>query len=120
VHFQSTIYLLEDPRDGLIRYVGSTVKPLVARVSGHVSTARAGVQTPVAAWVRDLLLVGLRPQGFVIDRVPAHLAASAEDFWRTYYEEFDAPLLNINTRRASLMTYLHWRQNTPLDRTPPS
>ena len=35
-----TVYVLTDPRDRMIRYVGATTSTLAQRLSGHCSAAR--------------------------------------------------------------------------------
>jgi hypothetical protein len=107
---QSTIYLLIDPRDGLIRYVGSTSRPVRVRFLSHRGAARRGSHHPVAVWVRGLLDAGLDPLLVPLDSVPASVAGAAEDYWITFYLDGDAPLLNAYTRRANPYQYVRWRE----------
>lgn len=50
-----TVYGLYSTKDGLIRYIGQTTKPLRTRVRQHVQTAIEGGDWPVAKWIRKLL-----------------------------------------------------------------
>jgi hypothetical protein len=56
-----TVYLLIDPRNGEIRYVGCTHNPRI-RFLGHLSQARTGGKSPKAKWIKELLRKGLKPQ----------------------------------------------------------
>jgi hypothetical protein len=53
------VYLLVDPRDGEIRYVGCTTAPQ-RRFRAHVAGARYGTM-PKDAWIRELVELGEEP-----------------------------------------------------------
>jgi hypothetical protein len=53
-----TVYVLVDPRDGCVRYVGATTKPLNVRLQGHKAQAAARVK----AWIDELAAEGLTPR----------------------------------------------------------
>jgi len=53
------IYVLRDPRNNAIRYVGFTTKTLEERLSGHISDRRDG--THKANWLLQLYRMKLRP-----------------------------------------------------------
>lgn len=63
-----TVYLLIDPRDGEIRYVGCSMR-LRERYWGHISDGRFAIRnpdwrggsTPKAQWIKELLQLGLMP-----------------------------------------------------------
>ena len=52
-----TVYVLIDPRDNRIRYVGATTKTLNARMQGHKARAASRVK----AWIDALAAEGLAP-----------------------------------------------------------
>ncbi|MEU8642218.1 hypothetical protein AB0C91_09905 [Streptomyces sp. NPDC048674] len=55
---QGTIYGLVDPRDDVIRYVGQTVKPIEARLAGHLAAPAPRVR----AWIEELAVDGTTPR----------------------------------------------------------
>lgn len=64
---KTTIYGLCDPRTGQLRYVGKTCKALEKRLREHVVEAGAGVAGYKNNWVRQLLVLNLAPEPFVIE-----------------------------------------------------
>jgi hypothetical protein len=94
-----TVYVLTDPTNGLVRYVGSTLTPLRARLSGHLHAARdlgrPDATAPVAVWVRALLERGLRPTIIGLREAPeaALRAVERAEIERHYDEGW--PLLNV-------------------------
>lgn len=58
-----TVYVLIDPRNNRVRYVGATTKTLKARLQGHMTRAA----TRVKAWIDDLAADGLSPRIEPID-----------------------------------------------------
>ncbi len=50
------IYRLRDPRDGAIRYIGKTERPLTQRLRGHLDARceKRHLDTPVYIWLREL------------------------------------------------------------------
>lgn len=53
-----TVYVLIDPRDDRVRYVGATTQMLKDRLQGHMTRAAARVK----AWIDDLAADGLTPR----------------------------------------------------------
>lgn len=61
------IYLLIDPRDNIVRYVGCTINPK-ARLSGHKSSECVlGSKIEKADWVQSLKKENLMPVMRVVD-----------------------------------------------------
>lgn len=54
-----SIYVLIDPRDHSVRYVGQTIKPVSKRLADHINTARPG--SHVGHWLMLLKREGVRP-----------------------------------------------------------
>jgi len=57
--FKAYIYVLRDPRNNAVRYVGFTQKTLSKRLSGHVSQRNG--KNHRAHWIKQLYDLGLRP-----------------------------------------------------------
>lgn len=56
-----TVYGLEDPRSGLIRYVGLTVSPRT-RFSSHMTKARTKRPNEMRKWICRLQSLGVAPR----------------------------------------------------------
>lgn len=71
------IYVLIDPRDLRIRYVGQTTIPLAERLRLHVSKQSLEKDAKSATWLRELRAAGLRPEILPVaaGRDAAHLDA---------------------------------------------
>ncbi|MEU1749034.1 hypothetical protein [Micromonospora arida] len=95
-----TIYVLKDPRDLHVCYVGATTAPLATRLNGHLTSPASDA---LRAWIAELKTVGLVPMVEPLqENVPvAGLAAAetAEIHARTMRRE---PLLNVNGKAAAL------------------
>ena len=88
-----SVYALCDPSTGDERYVGWSFNPK-KRLSQHLNSARKGVQTHNAAWLRQLLAMGLRPNIKILQTGtdnPAH----AEIFWIQTLRNRGARLTNL-------------------------
>jgi hypothetical protein len=69
---QKLIYVLKDPTDMSVRYVGCTSADLRQRLSVHISPAALDqrIQNPRVAWLRSLLRKGLKPIIEAVETVP--------------------------------------------------
>jgi group I intron endonuclease len=77
-----TIYTLEDPTTGEIRYVGKTKLKLSKRLQGHLGLAkRQGKKHYVSCWIKNLLNAGVSPIIKELDIVPD----SEWEFWEVYW-----------------------------------
>lgn len=63
------IYLLRDPRDGEVRYIGRTLDPR-ARLVAHISSARNGCRYHSARWIAQLLRGGFEPSMELLLELP--------------------------------------------------
>jgi hypothetical protein len=73
------VYLLIDPRDGIVRYVGSTYQ-IKTRLGAHRSTAlcqNADKSKKRVAWLRELSDLGMSPEVSIIFRTKSHVLAGA-------------------------------------------
>ena len=72
------IYVLVDPRDGDIRYVGASTDPH-KRYRQHVKDLRRSDYR--TAWIKKLLRLGLQPILRMIQEVPSDVCDEAERYW---------------------------------------
>jgi hypothetical protein len=89
------VYVLVDPRNDLIRYVGSTTRPLGARLSEHLHAAREGEPSPVAGWLREAQEAGVRVEARPLLVVPVRELLAVER--ATIEDLYDGgwPLTNV-------------------------
>lgn len=88
------IYVLCDPGQGAIRYIGSAKRP-IARLVGHLAVARSGgLLYPVSTWIKELLDTGVMPEMYVIERVEPSAREEAEERWTAWFEKRGHVLLN--------------------------
>jgi len=88
------IYILCDPCDGQVRYVGKA-DDVNRRMSLHLGLARKCHKTYCARWIRSLLLKGESPIVDVIEEVAQGAWVEAEKRWIAYYRDSGAPLTNM-------------------------
>ena len=89
------IYVLIDPRDNEIRYVGKTTQRWLSdRLSGHRSSARRGDSSWRSRWIAKLLRCGYDPRIILLQEVPTTDWQSAETYWITYLRSIGCRLTN--------------------------
>lgn len=90
------IYILRDPRDGQVKYVGVTTQEPAARLCRHFVDARRSRKSPAKHWIKHLLANGMEPTMEVIETVPAggpwHVV---ERQWIAHFRSIGAPLKNL-------------------------
>lgn len=88
------IYVLIDPRDGRVRYVGKTERPK-NRLASHLSPSRFRQQeNHRTAWIGSLLRSGLKPIFKLIDAGIGDGWAEAERAWISEFRANGADLVN--------------------------
>lgn len=85
-------YVLADPRDGQVRYVGVTWNP-EKRLKGHLTNAHSGRITKCKGWLRGLIDGGFKPVMHVIEEGITDWD-DAERFWIAYFRSIGADLTN--------------------------
>lgn len=88
------IYILIDPRDGEVRYVGWTTRPR-SRLGVHLCNARRGESYYVSRWIASLLAEGLQPAMRVIEAGDGCGYAQAERGWIAHYRVQGCRLTNL-------------------------
>ena len=83
------IYVLVDPRDGEIRYIGWTTQTLAKRYKSHL--AYKG-QAHRSKWVQALLQQGLGPIIRLIQAVPVENGPAAEIYWIKFHRDLGCRL----------------------------
>jgi hypothetical protein len=87
-----TIYVLIDPRDGRVFYVGKTESPMKVRLSGHICDALAG-RSSAASVIREIVAADLKPVIQSIEIVVDGEWAATERKWIAHYRLL-GPLCN--------------------------
>lgn len=92
----ASIYVLFDPRDGRLRYVGWTTATLVVRLCQHLSEARFRPDAPTyrIRWLRKLLRLGLRPTIKRVEHVSVKRGPVREQYWIKFYRKRGCDLVN--------------------------
>lgn len=88
------IYVLVDPRDSRIHYVGRTHQPKL-RLRGHLADARNGKATPKRTkWIQRLAEQGLAPVMVTVELCRWPEAKEREIFWIKLLRKHKAELYN--------------------------
>ncbi len=90
-----SIYVLIDPRNNEIRYVGKTSTPLQQRLNRHRHDARHGPRSHKANWLSQLLRCGYEPRMEIVQVVSVSSWEDAEKYWIGYYREIGCRLTNM-------------------------
>lgn len=87
------IYVLKDPDNGCVRYVGKA-KNVARRMTAHMTSKKGNSHR--MNWIRNLKQKGKRPEVEVIDEVPIEFWPQWEVAWITYLKELGCRLVNSN------------------------
>lgn len=93
------VYVLIDPRDNTVRYVGIT-RDVQARRKNHLSSQAANWH--MAEWKIELHKLRLVPLMAVIDSAPPERIRAREQHWIRYYRHAGYRLLNVAIARKHL------------------
>jgi len=88
------IYILIDPRNGHVRYVGKTNNPL-KRLSKHISVAKKSTKSHKNAWIKGLLNDNFKPILEVIDEIDEKDWIFWEVYWISQFKTWSFNLLNV-------------------------
>jgi hypothetical protein len=89
----TSIYIIKDPRNNSVRYVGQTIRKLKHRLIDHY-TDRSRKDQAKRDWLFELKDLGLWPIIECIETVEDQDALIREAYWIEYYGKFSA-LLNM-------------------------
>lgn len=98
------IYVLKDPRNDQIRYVGVTTQKLNQRLSQHINAAKNNEMRHVCKWIKQLLKLDLRPRIEQIDDVSDDDWQKWEIYYISYYKEQGCKLTNIDKGGNGVVT----------------
>lgn len=87
-----TIYGLASTRDGVVRYVGQTVRTVHRRFLKHLENARLGVKTHCYNWIREQLAAGHTITVNVLESNARY--GESEKHWIRHYAEMGIALTN--------------------------
>lgn len=91
------LYVLVDPRDGTVRYVGKTNYTLKIRLRQHLNNPR---NSYLACWVNSLKEVGLVPEIEEIERIEDSNDKDwqrVERYWIFFYRNMHCDLVNLDS-----------------------
>jgi len=91
----TNIYILIDPRDNMVRYVGKA-NNVSQRYKAHLNRARKH-QIHKANWVNQLKELGLKPIINIIDVVPIEDWIFWETYWISQFKTWGFKLINYTT-----------------------
>lgn len=100
------IYILVDPRDRRVRYVGQSLDPWTRRL-GHHSLRLPPFKNRKDAWCMELREAGLRPRMILIGSVDERESDSAEVSAIRFYRECGCDLLNNSAHRSTFPRTRH-------------
>ncbi len=80
------IYVLKDPRNGEVRYVGKT-NNLERRLDHHIREAKKREKTYKARWIRGLLAEGIKPVAEVLETCDESTWQERERFWIAHFDQ---------------------------------
>lgn len=79
-HDTAYVYMLIDPRDGSVRYLGKSVNPK-DRYKHHVKPSRRAHDTRKADWIQELHNEDYKPRLFVVEEVDDEVWEQREQWW---------------------------------------
>lgn len=86
------IYILKDPIDNTVKYVGQTIGPVCRRIEGHNCDR---TNTAKYNWIRKLKAYGIKPKIEIIEECDRKKRFEREMFWIEYYNKTGCSLFNI-------------------------
>jgi len=91
----TNIYILIDPRDNKVRYVGKA-NNVSQRYQAHLNKARKH-QIHKASWIKQLKELNLRPILEVVDIVPIDKWIFWETYWIAQFKAWGFDLINYTS-----------------------
>lgn len=97
---RSFIYGLVDPRDLVIRYVGRTASGLPKRLGQHLAPSKLAQETPLAAWLRELVALEEEPIILMLASVTEDSTEKDGEAWRQAEQKW---IVRLRTMGADLL-----------------
>jgi hypothetical protein len=88
------IYVLRDPRNNKVRFVGATDKDLSMRLATHIWRAPIAKYSRCNRWIRKLLRNGFKPVIECVDHAEDNDVDHKRLYWIYYYKGLYKHLLN--------------------------
>ncbi len=93
-----TVYLLIDPRNDEIRYVGASTYGGKFRLGQHIADSKEG-DGPKDSWIKELLKLGMKPiAADLADYRTCSQMITGEMYWINRLRAAGCPLFNTNHR----------------------
>lgn len=106
------IYILIDPNNNEVRYVGRSVNPK-KRFRRHLKEARDGTRSHKKAWIRSLLMKEQKPLLKVVECVPPELKwEPREQYWIVHYRRNGANLTNMTQGGDGSIGRIPWNKGS--------
>lgn len=97
---RSFVYGLVDPRDLVIRYVGRTASGLPKRLGQHLAPSKLAQDTPLAAWLRELVALEEEPIILMLSSVTEDSTEQDGEAWRQAEQKW---IVRLRAMGASLL-----------------
>ncbi len=105
------IYILIDPRDDEVRYVGWTFN-INKRYKSHISNRKQLKHTYKIMWIEQLVSLNMLPKYEIIESgYGVELAAVAEKKWIAYYKNIGTNLTNLTEGGDGASGWKHTEQS---------
>ena len=90
---QTKIYLLKDPRDLRIMYIGKTTESMSSKMCCHYFHSKKGT-TPRDLWIHELTLLNLKPIFDIIEYTENW--KTREEYWIRFYKDLNPGICNLS------------------------
>lgn len=91
--------------DGIVRYIGQTVRPIQQRFIEHVYDSRKGITRPLHNWMRKN--EGLVEYLILEEGVPWNILDRVETDWIAYSRIWGISILNLGNGGVSTAGFIH-------------
>src|ERR1700733_2427098 len=96
---ETSIYVLRDPRNGGVKYVGKTINVLLRKKAHNSGRGK----WRVGGWIGCLKKLGLRPVMEVIEVINGDGWALRERYWINHYQGQGCDLCNLSNGREGVV-----------------
>lgn len=95
------IYIIKDPEDDYVFYVGQTTKTILGRFDDHMSKMNSNCRhkKPMLNYIKWMMNKGRKPLVEMVDQCSMELRFEREQEWIRYYVDKGYNLFNIKIRK---------------------